>query len=257
LTDDLCPGASDIVECLRAQALHPLMHWGVTRGQFGPEWRPTIEGAGGALPDTVEHLIAAQTDLAPIIIGTTAREWGLFQRLGAAKPDTREKVTRTLAVTFGAKADQVAQQYPVRSDDEAADVYIRLVTDVAFRCPARTLARLASERGAPVYLFSFEQGHAFHAQELDYVFGDNVYSYYYDAAPPSAALTARMQRYWTRFAAHGDPNAVGDPEWPRYQRDSDRYLVLVEPPRADRGLARSQCEFWRKYNEQGGEVDLH
>jgi para-nitrobenzyl esterase len=256
LSHALCPGAADELACLRQLPVSELLRWGATRGQFGPPWRPTIEGAGGALPAPVEELIAASSGLAPLILGTNAHEWGLFQYLGAPKPDSRAKLARVLSTTFGAGAEQVAKQYPVGADAAANDAYVDYVTDVAFRCPTRNLARLATEHGAPVYLYSFEQGHAFHAQELDYVFGDNVMSYYYDAAPPSAALSTSVQRYWTRFAQSGDPNGSGDPQWPRYQADSDRHLVLVDPPRVGHGLARRQCEFWQDYIERGGKIDL-
>lgn len=257
LASELCPGASDVLGCLREKSVEELVQWGVTRGQFGAGWRPTIDGPGGVLPDTVEHLMDSNAALSPIIIGTNAREWGLFQRLGAAKLDNREKLTRILAATFGSKADQVAKYYPARTDEQAGEVYIRLVTDAAFTCPTRNLARLASRHGASVFLYSFEQGSALHAQELDYVFGDNIMSYYYDAVPPSAALTAAVQRYWKQFALRGDPNGAGGVEWPRYTVDADRHLVLIDPPRAGHALGRAACEFWHGYFEAGGTMDLH
>jgi para-nitrobenzyl esterase len=256
LSEALCPDATDVLGCLREKSVEELVQWGVTRGQFGAGWRPTLEGPGGILPDTVEHLIASSAALAPIIIGTNAREWGLFQRLGAAKVNNREKLARISAATFGAKADQVARYYPARTDEDASEVYVRLVTDAAFRCPTRTLAQLASQRGASVFLYSFEQGSALHAQELDYVFGDNIMSYYYDALPPSAALTASVQHYWTQFALRGDPNAKGEVEWPRYRVDTDQHVVLVDAPHVGHGLAREPCAFWRDYFEKGGTMDL-
>jgi carboxylesterase type B len=52
------------------------------------------------------------------------------------------------------------------------------------------------------------------------------------AAIPESAdglLSSRMMRYWSRFAATGDPNAVGQPLWPRYDPPRDRLLVLDVP----------------------------
>jgi para-nitrobenzyl esterase len=257
LSETLCPGMADVLSCLREKSAEEIIQWGAPRGQFGAGWRPTTEGPGGVLPDTVENLLASSSALSPIIIGTNAREWGLFQRLGAVTPTNREKLARILATTFGKRASEVASHYPAQTDEDAGEVYVRLVTDAAFRCPTRYLAQQASQRGASVFLYSFEQGSALHAQELDYVFGDNVMSYYYDAQPPSAALTASVQRYWTRFALRGDPNGKGDVDWPRYRIETDRHLVLVDPPRGGRGLVRGHCEFWREYFEHGGTIDLH
>ena len=132
------------------------------------------------------------------------------------------------------------------------------------RCVVPAIARsahagrdaMASQHGANVFLYSFEQGSALHAQELDYVFGDDIMSYYYDAVPPSAALTASVQRYWRQFALRGDPNGAGGVEWPRYAADTDRHLVLVDPPRAGHALGRAPCQFWHGYFEAGGTMDL-
>jgi hypothetical protein len=239
-------------------------------GQVGEIWVRGASVASGywKRPAESDHAFGARLidgsgpflrtgDLGFLLIGVNAREWGLFQRLGAANPNNREKLARTVSATFGDKANQVSKQYPVANDEEASEVYLRLVTDAAFRCPTRNLAQLASRHGASVFLYSFEQGNALHAQDLDYVFGDNVMSYYYDAQPPSAAPTASVQRYWRRFALLGDPNGKGDAAWPRYQLETDRHLVLVDPPREARGLARAHCEFWREYFEHGGTIDLH
>jgi carboxylesterase type B len=37
-----------------------------------------------------------------------------------------------------------------------------------------------------------------------------------------------MAHYWARFAAAGDPNAAGQPRWPRYDPVADALLRLDE-----------------------------
>src|ERR1019366_1477089 len=69
-----------------------------------------------------------------------------------------------------AGATAVKVQYAAASDADANDAYIRMLTDVAMRCPARTLARTLSNKGSKVYLYSYEQGKAWHSLELTYVF---------------------------------------------------------------------------------------
>jgi carboxylesterase type B len=51
------------------------------------------------------------------------------------------------------------------------------MTDVMFRCAARKLARALSAAGQGVYLYSFEQDAAWHADEMGYVFGEGNYAY--------------------------------------------------------------------------------
>jgi para-nitrobenzyl esterase len=255
LSDALCPGQRDVLGCLRGLPADELVGWEAQSGLFGAGWEPVQEGRGGVLPDSVETLIASADTLAPIIIGTNKREWGAFEQLGAFQPKNKAEFASALARTFADNAARVAVEYPLASDAEANDVYMRLVTDVSFRCPTRSVAQLGSERGASVWMYSFEHATAYHAQELDYVFADDMMSAY-GGGPPSAELTAIVQRYWTRFARSGDPNGVPDPAWPRYQTESDRYLVLDDAPIARSGLAKRHCDFWREYFAHGGTIEL-
>jgi para-nitrobenzyl esterase len=127
---------------------------------------------------------------------------------------------------------------------------------MSFRCPSRTLARLADRRGASAWLYSFEQGPALHAYEIDYVFGVDWVSKANKLEAPSATLTGLVQHYWTRFAATGDPNGGSDPLWPRYETATDEHMVLADPPRTGTGLASAECDFWGSYWRQGGTIEL-
>ena len=49
--------------------------------------------------------------------------------------------------------------------------------------------------------------------------------------------------YFTRFAATGDPNGDGAPQWPLYDADSDPHMVLDDPIHADSNAA-DKCSFW-------------
>jgi para-nitrobenzyl esterase len=257
MADALCPGEADQLACLRAKPARELTTWGGDTGLWGPAWFPTIEGERGVLPDYPERLAARADMLAPLIVGTNKNEWGFFEQVAhAVTPMSVADLNTTIANAFGEHADVVQAQYNTTDDADANNVWIRLVTDMSFRCPSRTLARLADANGASAWLYSFEQGPAFHAYEIDYVFGGNWVSSANGTQPPSAALIATVQRYWTRFAATGDPNNEADPMWPRFQTASDPHMVLVDPPHAGMGLSSAECDFWRSYWRNGGTVDL-
>jgi carboxylesterase type B len=59
-----------------------------------------------------------------------------------------------------------------------------------------------------------------------------------------------MIRYWTNFAARGDPNEGGLPPWPVYEPDQQMVMTFgSDAVSADADLyVRSQCKFWA---EQG------
>lgn len=257
MADALCPGEADQLACLRAKTARELATWGGDTGLWGPLWEPTIEGAGGVLPDYPERLAARTEGLVPMIAGTNENEWGFFQQVaGALAPKSVAELTDAITNAFGEHADLVRAVYSASNDGEANAVWIRLVTDMSFRCPTRSLARLAESNGASVWLYSFEQGPALHAYELDYVFGVGWVHSNAGSEPPSAALTGAIQRYWTRFATTADPNGGSDPMWPRFETASDQHMQLSDPPRPGMGLSSAECDFWRGYWRDGGTVDL-
>jgi para-nitrobenzyl esterase len=256
LEDALCSGQSDVIACLRSKSADDLVNWGSDMGLFGAGWSATVEGDGGVLTDTPDKLLAANSKLPSFIIGTNKNEWGLFQLLGSAKQNTVSDLEAALDTQFGDKSSLVKAQYHADSDDQANDVYIRLITDISFRCPTRSLARSAITKGASVYLYSFEHGKSFHAEELDYVFGNaNLSTLLSDGTPP-ASLTTNVQDYWTQFAQAGDPNGGDNPNWPPYDMDGDKNLTLDAPPATSQGLSMSDCDFWVDFVKNGGTISL-
>ena len=53
-----------------------------------------------------------------------------------------------------------------------------------------------------------------------------------------------MIGYWSCFAATGNPNGGGAPEWPRATTGSDPYLKLDTTIAAGDGVRTAQCDFW-------------
>jgi para-nitrobenzyl esterase len=249
MASELCPGAPDAVACLRAKPAQELVDWTAgAMGLFGAPWAPVVEGRpGGVLPDTPQNLITKNdyNRAAPIIAGTNKNEWGLFVQpaLGGMPLTTIAEYKANLAGQFNARAAEVEAQYPVTTDAEANDVYIRLVTDMVFRCPTRLLARLTTARGNKFYLYSFEEGAAYHGDELAYVFGMSTFG----GLPPSPALVSTTQGYWTGFAIKGDPNGSGLTAWPAYDNVTDQHLVLKNQPSVGSGLSKSDCDFWDRF----------
>jgi para-nitrobenzyl esterase len=249
VASELCSGASDVLACLRAKPAQELADWtGGSTGLFGAPFMPVVEGrTGGVLPDTPQNLLTRNEYNHPagIIAGTNKNEWGLFTQplLGGMPITTQAQYKASLAQQFGARAAEVEAQYPVTTDAEANDVNIRLVTDMVFRCPTRLLARLTTAHGTKLYLYSYEEGLAYHGDELAYVFGTPSFA----GTPPLPDLVAATQGYWTRFAATGDPNVSTLPTWPAYDSTTDQHLVLKNPPSAGSALAKSDCDFWDRF----------
>jgi para-nitrobenzyl esterase len=273
LVSSLCGGSdagvspTDVLGCLRAVDPATLAGWvpptvpatSSSPGAgsvVGPPFTPTIEGAGGVLPDSPANLIAsgAYDKAAAVLAGTNENEWGFFAILQTNPVTTVDGLNQMIAADFGDVATQVQAAYTAPgtvTDANASQVYIDLMTDFIFRCPARRLARSLLAQGSPhVFLYSYDIGPAWHAFELEPIF-DFTGVVALGAAVPSPGLTDDMLGYWTRFAATGDPNGgadAGAPAWPAYAAATDQYLEMLDPtPMVISQLRKTQCDVWDSY----------
>ncbi|MBN2526499.1 MAG: carboxylesterase family protein [Deltaproteobacteria bacterium] len=238
LVDELCAGEADVMACLRALPAETLIAWGQNLGMFGPGWGPSYNPVDHFLPASPKDMIASgRYNKGEVIVGTNKNEWGIFMPQPILSIDEFNTQVDMNFGPFGV-ADAIKSHYVVNSDFEANNVFIRLMSDRTFRCPARTLARAISEQGSTAYLYHFEEAPAFHAFELPYVFGAM------DGFPPNVeSLQTTMQSYWTEFAETGDPNVSGQPVWAQYDIDSDNHMILKAVSEPGSNLAEDDCDF--------------
>jgi para-nitrobenzyl esterase len=240
----LCASAADPITCLRGLPADQIIGWAPSaETQMNLSWTPVIEGEGGVLPEHPDALIARGAfNRGEVLIGTNKNEAGLFNPIPLVSASA---LRSSVSEQFGAaNTDAILALYP----EAASDPYqaqVSLMTDVMFRCAARKLARALSAAGQAVYLYSFEQDAAWHADEMGYVFGDGNYALALTTIVP--ALQDAMQSYWTNFARGGDPNGGTQPLWPKYTQASDGHMRLVDPPVAGTGLSRAACDYWDSY----------
>ena len=105
--------------------------------------------------------------------------------------------------------------------------------------------------GSKSYLYYFtrvpprpdaEKYGAFHAAEISYVF-DNLKKLPLAFQPADNALAAAMSACWVRFAATGDPNGGGLPNWAPYDPQREPYLEFGETIRQGNVLLKEECDF--------------
>ena len=241
--NDLCADADDTATCLREVDPNALVNWGADNGLFGAGWAPTVIAESSTIPAApLQLILSGQYNPGAVILGTNRNEWGLFQSIGIAPAiSTVAELSATIDAQFGPAAPYLKAEYLPPADELANLALIRLFTDSVFRCPARTLARVLSAQGVPVWLYSFDEGYAFHAMELPYVFGNPSPILAPTLVEP---LRATVQDYWTQFAATGSPDSEAQPAWPNYDAISDQHMVLKAASAADAHLAKSACDLW-------------
>ncbi|HEX6242315.1 MAG TPA: carboxylesterase family protein, partial [Polyangiales bacterium] len=253
----LCAGRSDVVACLRAAPAEALIAVPVATSIFDLGWLPVINPADPLLPQPPKTLIATGNyNRGASITGSNARELGLFQANAAAPVvGSIAELGAQIDALFGPLGPRVRQQYSAATDAEANDVLVRLGTDLLFRCPARAFARRSSAQGSSVYLYHFEEGLAFHAFELPYVFGTP--NPRLGAATLVEPVRQQFQTAFTSFAATGvpQPRVIADngavpgvlvqdlPPWPKYTAETDRHISIKSDTQEGTGLSRADCDF--------------
>ena len=133
----------------------------------------------------------------------------------------------------------LAAQFPAPDYGGLLPATSRLTTVLEFNAPARYTARCVASQKLRAYLYYFsrvppgDSEGAHHSAEIPYVF-DSLNPAHAAGRAESAdlRLAGQMAHYWATFAATGDPNAPGQPRWPRYDPAADVLLQLDAPLRA-------------------------
>lgn len=196
----------------------------------------------------------------PVIDGTNHDEWSLFVALSTLEgnPVTAANYLTQIETTLGvppAQAQVIARQYPLSAFASPPLALTAVGTDAIFACNAFALDTSLA-KFVPTFAYEFNDPNPpgvllppagfppgdYHASELQFVFNTA-------GAPTATGLNAgqlrlanTMQRYWTNFAAQGDPTVF----WPLFNRFGQRMQSLTEPrPVPEANFATEHhCAFW-------------
>ncbi|MGN6514430.1 MAG: carboxylesterase/lipase family protein [Rhizomicrobium sp.] len=174
----------------------------------------------------------------PILIGSNANEAGsLIPDIASVKASTFES---DILKAWGPLPPALFAAYPHATDAEARRARLDFERDLRFGWDMWAWARLESATGfKPVYYYHFthvppfpkgsiyQDWGASHYAELFYVFG-HLAQEPWSWASADRKLAGTMTDYWVNFVKSGNPNAEGDPPWPRFDR-SGKVLYLDEP----------------------------
>lgn len=181
----------------------------------------------------------------PYLVGANSYEASLMTTFGIT--------TDAVFGLLGKDADKAQEVYKSeleRSRDYGAAM---MWADSAFVAPARFLAGLVKKAGQPAWLYHFsyvteaQRGRlpgAGHGADVLYVFNSfKLPAYAAIASEADRKMADTVGSYWVQFAKTGNPNGIGRPEWPAYDRSTDRLLELGTEIKVRESFRKPQLDF--------------
>ncbi|XP_044293652.1 acetylcholinesterase-like, partial [Varanus komodoensis] len=235
---------------------------------------PTTDG--DFLPDDPEELLQdGHFQVKPILIGVTSDEGSTFvPYLFPGINDgliTWEQLlrgaSRTLRKATEETVQAVALKYSVECHGPARHRWAmsRLCGDYFSVCPATESAGKFTQRGSPVYLYSFRHHSsgsvwprwigAPHGAELPYVFGtlESVLDVNQTYTQAEAALSSRVMQYWAEFSRSGNPtgSTASTVQWSRCTATQQNFFQLsTEPPQIMKVSPARHCGFLDSFSSK-------
>ena len=201
---------------------------------------------GDFLPEHPQAIFAAGKQMnVPLVAGTNTDEGTMF--VGALPFETVDAYKATITGMFPGHAETILKLYPAANDMALFQVKNQIIADTWFAQAARNMLAAWSEVPSPAFQYHFSRRGtgmpilgAAHAAEIRYAFNN--------LTPPESgqevdqALADAMIRYWVQFAATGNPNADGLPQWPAYEAQTDQHLELGDEVKAGQGFRKEAVD---------------
>jgi para-nitrobenzyl esterase len=209
---------------------------------------------GWVIPEQPDIVLAEGRQLSvPLIVGSNKDEFrGFLSSFGlASMAGYSEQLLSALGSSAPLRAfvPRLLETYPASDTAQAERRLFEVNTDAGFGSGARYVARaMAKAAQRNVYLYYFAHVvpspagkalGAFHTGEIPFVFGSDPG---WPNGPHDPELKNTISGYWVQFAATGNPNRRGLPQWPRYEPASDRYLELGDTIRVGSRLRQRQYD---------------
>jgi para-nitrobenzyl esterase len=154
-----------------------------------------------------------------LMIGSNYHEWYATTPEDTTWDDLSRKAAELIeGIDYEAALDIVSEETDPR---RAMD---RLISAVSMLCASQHVAATMTASGNDAWMYHFTRIRedefgaslgAYHGIEYPYIFA--THDAYMTTNATDLALQHIMQRYWVQFAATGDPNSSGIPDWPQFK----------------------------------------
>jgi para-nitrobenzyl esterase len=242
--------ATPALDCLRFKSVSELYSAADALAATGTVFGPIVDG--DFTPEQPRALYDRNAIAqVPYMLGSNTDEGTGFTINDTSITDDMQYLA-LLRQRLSADPEQVAALYPVSDYAQAKNPYqaalARAYGDGRLVCGTLDVAVRSAQAGLPVFMYNFDipldgdEGlwGAAHAAEIPYVFGT------WSFTPEQRAVSDRMQRYWTQFAEHGDPNSAELEAWPRFTQNQNVRVNLGPSTTVVTDFRARECAFWRE-----------
>lgn len=254
-----CRDTRQTMACLRRAPVSELL---TAQQKIPATWAPSYGTA--TLPIEPGRAVAAgRFHVVPLMVGGTTHEARYFVAMyfdGPGQPLSQEAYQEFLRIAFGQDAERVTARYPVTKHGSPSLAWAAIATDRGWTCPTLAGNRLLA-RKTSVYQYEFADSNAprpaglsvprdfplgaYHGGELSYLFDGPGAAIENPPSPGQRRLADQVIAHWTRFAATGNPNGHGLPDWKPLTSRSASYVHLLTPADNGTGTATEHhCGFW-------------
>lgn len=198
-------------------------------------WAPSMDGDVIPFQVGTPEAEAISKDI-PLMIGTNKNEFAALMGNSLKPNATEADVKEALQKQYGDKTDAYISAYKSAFPNDAKPSEMMSI-DLMFRPMSLNFAnqKSAVKDAAPVYMYLFTwqspildgELKAVHCMEIAFVFNNIARNRQQSGDSKEAyALAEIMSKTWARFAATGDPNGNGLPEWPAYSADNGQTMFF-------------------------------
>jgi len=262
LAKDLGCDKGHEIECLReksADAIFSVVLWDETESGNSP-FRPHIDG--WALPEKpLDAFKSGNYNRVPVLAGTNRDEIKPLKYLDRkSRRMKREDAEKRYGKKFGDEAaKRIIELYPFDAFESPVDAYNAVTGDSRLGCAAYCAAEEMASTNNAIYIYRFDfddhrfpKTGAFHLLEIPFIFDsfDKMpvkLIYKKENVKTAAPLAGAMRKYWTNFAATGNPNGDGLPNWPVFSAQSKQFILFDTAITTDTFKPDGRCAFWYDY----------
>ncbi|MEP0204006.1 MAG: carboxylesterase family protein [Halioglobus sp.] len=234
--------ASVTDEAQSREALYALDGMALTNALRGFQV-PIVDG-NSVLEEPAILFLRGQQHAVPYITGGNSFEGSVMAYSGISEESYR--------ATLGSDLSAARKAYATDSDELWLP---RMFGDNRYLISARLLAGAMKKVEAPAWLYYIDfVPDAKKAEQPGTAHGQDGYYLWAGMQMPDPQVNTfakAMRSYWFNFARSGNPNSKPLPTWPRYDAQSDEWLVLKNPPGAETAVIKQRLDLIeRRYRQR-------